>query len=140
MISLTSKELLKRLPQNHNSKASTLQHSDFFKVQLSHLNMTTGETIVLTICDLCQQSDVSALNTLSRFVITFFPRSKCLLISWLQSLSSVILETKKRKGISYPFLAFLLPLHPTHLSHHRTLSGAPCTIQQLPASSLFFTW
>ena len=74
---------LKSLLQHHSSKALILQHSAFFIVQLSHLFMTTGKTIALTILDLCRQSDVSAFfflmsllfNTLSRLVITFFPRS-----------------------------------------------------------------
>ena len=72
---------LKSLLQNHNSKASILQHSAFFMVQLSHPYMTAGKTIVLTFV-----GKVMSLlfNALSRFVITFLPRSKCLLISWLQ--------------------------------------------------------
>ena len=73
---------VKSLLQHHSSKASILWCSDFFMVQLSHPHMTTGKTIALT------------KGTLSRFEITFLPKRKCFLISWLQSLSSVILETK----------------------------------------------
>ena len=69
-------------------------------VQLLHLYMTTGNTIALTYTDFCQQSDVSSFNTLSRFVIAFLPRSKCLLISWLQSPSAVILQPKKIKSVT----------------------------------------
>ena len=70
-------------------------------VQLSHPYMTTGKTIALTIyTDLCRQSDVSAFNTLSRFVIGFLPKSRHLLISWLQSPAAVILEPKKIKSIT----------------------------------------
>ena len=88
---------LKSLLQQHSSKASILQHSAFFTVQLSHPYMTTGKTIVLT-----RQTFVGIVisllfNMLSRVVITFLPRSKCL-ISWLQSPSVVILETKKIKS------------------------------------------
>ena len=86
---------LKSLLQHHISKASILQHSAFFTVQLSHPYMTTGKTIALT-----RQTSVGKvmsllLNILSRLVITFLPRSKRLLISWLQSPSAVILEPPK---------------------------------------------
>ena len=90
---------LKSLLQYHSSKASVLWRSAFFMVQLSHLYMTTGKTIA-DYMDLCWQSDISAFNTLSRFVIVFLPRSKCLLISWLQSPSAVILELKKIKSVT----------------------------------------
>ena len=86
---------LKSLLQHHSSKASTLQHTAFFTVQLSHPYMTTGKTIALT-----RQTFVgkvmSLFNMLSRLVITFLPRSKHLLISWLQSPSAVILELKNK--------------------------------------------
>ena len=89
---------LKSLLQHHSLKASILQCSAFFMVQLSHLYITTGKAIALTI-----QTSVSKLmsllfNTLSRFVISFLPRSKHLLISWLQTLSTVILEPKEIKS------------------------------------------
>ena len=86
---------LKSLLQHHNSKASILQHSAFFTVQLSHPYMTTGKTIALARWTFVGKGMSLLLNMLSRLVITFLPRSKCLLISWLQSQSAVILEPKK---------------------------------------------
>ena len=86
---------LKSLLQHHSSKASILQGSAFFIVQLSHPYMTTGKTIALTRWKFVCKVMSLLLNMLSRLVITFLPRSKCLLISWLQSSSSVILEPPK---------------------------------------------
>ena len=86
---------LKSLLQHHSSKASILQRSRFFTVQLSHPYMTTGKTIDLTRRTLVGKVMSLLLNMLSRLVITFLPRSKHLLISWLQSPSAVILEPKK---------------------------------------------
>ena len=86
---------LKSLLQHHSSKASILRHSAFFTVQLSHPYMTTGKTIALTSQTFVGKVMSLLLNMLSRLVITFLPRSKCLLISWLQSPSAVILEPKK---------------------------------------------
>ena len=83
---------LKSLLQHHSSKASILQQSAFFTVQLSHPYMTTGKTIVLTRRTFVGKVMSLLLNMLSRLVITFLPRSKHLLISWLQSPSAVILE------------------------------------------------
>ena len=83
---------LKSLLQCHSSKASILQHSAFFTVQLSHPYMTTGKTIALTRQAFVGKVISLLLNMLSRLVITFLPRSKPLLISWLQSPSAVILE------------------------------------------------
>ena len=83
---------LKSLLQPHNSKASILQHSAFFMVQLSYPHMTTGKTIVLTRHNFVIKMMSLLFNTLSRFVIAFLPRSKHLLISWLQSPSAVVLE------------------------------------------------
>ena len=77
--------ILKSLLQHHNSKASVLQHSAFFMVQLSHLYMTTGKTIALTRQTFVRKTVSLFFNMLSRFVIAFLPRSKRLLISWLQS-------------------------------------------------------
>ena len=88
---------LKSLLQHHSSKASILMCSAFFIVQLSHPYMTTGKTIVLTRQTFVDKVMSLLFNMLSRLVITFLPRSKCLLISWLQSPSAVILEPKKRK-------------------------------------------
>ena len=84
--------------QQHSSKASILRHSAFFTVQLSHPYMTTGKTIALTRWTLVGEVMSLLLNMLSRLVITFLPRSKRLLISWLQSPSAVILEPQKIKS------------------------------------------
>ena len=88
---------LKSLPQHHSSKASILRRSALFTVQLSHPYMTTGKTIALTIWTFVGKVMSLLLNMLSRLVITFLPRSKRLLISWLQSPSAVILEPPKNK-------------------------------------------
>ena len=96
---LAVQRTLESLLQHHNSKASVLWDSAFFMVQLSHLYMTTGKTIALTIWTFVGKVR-SLLNLLSRFVIAFLPRSKHLLISWLQSLSAVILEPKKKKSVT----------------------------------------
>ena len=100
---------LKSLFQQHNFKASILQHSAFFMVQLSHLYMTTGKTIALTIQTFVGKVMSLPFNMLSRCVIAFLPRGKCLLISWLQSPSVVILEPKKIKSVTVstfsPFLS-----------------------------------
>ena len=89
---------LKSLLQHHSSKASILQCSAFFTVQLSHPYVTTGKTVPLTRRTFVGKVTSLLLNTLSRSVITFLPRSKHLLISWLQSPSAVILEPKKIKS------------------------------------------
>ena len=89
---------LKSLIQHHSSKASILLHSAFFIVQLSHPYMTTGKTIALTRRTFVDKVMPLFFNMLSRLVITFLPRSKCLLISWLQSPSAVILEPRKIKS------------------------------------------
>ena len=89
---------LKSLLQHHSSKASILQHSAFFTVQLSYPYMTTGKTIALTRWIFVGKVMSLLLNMLSRLVITFLPRSKHLLISWLQSPSAVILEPQKIKS------------------------------------------
>ena len=86
---------LKSLLQHHSSKASILQHSALFTVQLLHPYMTIGKTIALTRRTLVSKVMCLLLNILSRLVITFLPRSKRLLISWLQSPSAVIWEPKK---------------------------------------------
>ena len=89
---------LKSLLQHHSSKPSILRHSAFFIVQLSHPYMTTGKTIALTRQTFVDKVMSLLFNMLSRLVITFIPRSKRLLISWLQSPSAVILEPKKIKS------------------------------------------
>ena len=89
---------LKSLLQHHSSKVSILRRSAFFTVQLSHPYMTTGKTIALTRRTLVGKVMSLFLNILSRLVITFLPRSKRLLISWLQSPSAVILEPPRIKS------------------------------------------
>ena len=89
--------ILKSLLQHHSSKASILQRSAFFIVQLSHPYMTTGKTMALTRRTFVAKVMSLLFNMLSRLVITFLPRSKRVLISWLQSPSAVILEPKKIK-------------------------------------------
>ena len=88
---------LRSLLQHHSSKASNPQCSTFFMVQFSHPCMTTGEIIALTTQTFVSKLMSLLFNMLSGFVIAFLPRSKGLLISWLQSLSTVILEPKKIK-------------------------------------------
>ena len=87
---------LKSLLQHHSPKASILQRSAFFIVKLSHAYMTTGKTIALTRWTFVDKVMSLLFNMLSRLVITFLPRSKCLLISWLQSPSAVILEPQNK--------------------------------------------
>ena len=89
---------LKSLLQYHSSKASILQYSAFFTVQLSHPYMTTGKTIALTRRTFVGKVMSLLFNMLSRLVITFLPRSKRLLISWPQSPSAMILEPKRMKS------------------------------------------
>ena len=91
---------LKNLLQHHSSKASILQCSAFFMVQLSHPNMTTGKTIALTRRTFLGKLISLLFNMLLRLVIAFLPRSKHLLISWLQSPPAVILEPKKIKSLT----------------------------------------
>ena len=97
---LTVQGTLKSLLQYHSSEASVLWHSVFFLVQLSHPYMTIGKTIALTRWMFVGKVTSLHFSILSRFVITFLPRSKQLLISWLQSPSSVILESKKAKSVT----------------------------------------
>ena len=92
---LSVQGILKESSQHHSSKASIFQCSAFFTVQLSHPYMTTGKTIALTRRTFAGKVISLLFNTLPRLVITFLPRSKRLLISWLQSPSAVILEPKK---------------------------------------------
>ena len=101
---------LKNLLQHHNSKASVLQHSAFFMVQLSHLYMTTGKNIPLTVQNFVSKVIYLVFNMLSRLVITFLPRSKRLLNSCLQSPSAVTLEPMKIKSVTASTLSpFYLP-------------------------------
>ena len=96
---LATQGTIKSLLQCHSSKASILQHSAFFIVQLSHPYMTTGKTRALTIWTFVSKMMSLLFNMLLKFVIAFLPRSKRLLISWLQSTSAGILEPKKIKSV-----------------------------------------
>ena len=104
---LAVQDTLKSLLQYHSSKASTLRYSAFFTVQLSHSYMTTGKTIALTRRTFVGKVMSLLLNMLSRLVITFLPRSKHLLILWLQSPSAVILEPPSLT--LFPLFPHLLP-------------------------------
>ena len=102
---------LKSLLQHHSSKTSVLRHSAFLMVQLSHPYMTTRKTIAFTAWNFVSQVMSLLVNTLSRFLIAFLPRSKCLLILWLQLLYIVILEPKKIKCVTVSSCPPLLPFH-----------------------------
>ena len=91
---------LKSLLQHHSSKASILWDSAFLTLQISHPYMTPGKTIALTIQTFVSKVTSLVFNTLSMFVIACLPRSKCLLISWLQSPSAVVLEPKEIKSVT----------------------------------------
>ena len=106
---LAVQRTLKSLLQHHSSKASILWRSAFFTVQLSHPYMTTGKTIALTRRTLVGKVMSLLLNMLSRLVIAFLPRSKHLLISWLQSLSAVIVEPKEIRSVSFHCVPIYLP-------------------------------
>ena len=106
---LAVQETLKNRLQHHSSKASILQHSAFFIVQLSHPYMTTGKTITLSRQTFVGKVMSLFFNMLSRLVITFLPRSKRLLILWLQSPSAVILEPPPNK-VSHCFHCFSIYL------------------------------
>ena len=101
---------LKSLLQHHSSKASILWGSAFFIVQLSHSYMTTGKTIAVTTWTSVGKVMSLLLNMLSRLVITFLPRSKHLLISWLWSPSAVILEPKKIKSVTVFIVSHLFAM------------------------------
>ena len=101
---------LKSLLQHHSSKASILWYSAFFTAQLSHPYMTTGKTIALTRQTLVGKVMSLLLNILSRLVITFLPRTKRLLISWLQSPSAVTLEPPKIKSDTVSTVSPLFPM------------------------------
>ena len=100
--------MLKSLLQHHSSKASILQCSAFFMVQLSHPYMTTGKTLVLTRQTFVSKVTSLLFNMLPKLSIAFLPRSKCLLISWLQSPSTVILEPKKIDSHCFHWLPIYL--------------------------------
>ena len=108
---------LKSLLHHHSSKPSILRHPAFFTVQLSHPYMMTGKTIVLTRRTFVGKVMSLLLNMLSRLVITFLPMSKCLLISWLQSPSAVILEPKKIVCHGFPCFPIYFPWSDGPRSH-----------------------
>ena len=101
---------LKSLLQHHSSKASILQHSAFFMVQLSHSYMTAGKMTALTIWTFVGKVISLLFNMLFRFVIAFLPRRKCLLISWLLSLFIVILEPKKIRSVTVSIFSHLFAM------------------------------
>ena len=101
---------LRSFLQHHSSKVSVLWCSVFFMVLLSHPYITTGKTIALTIGTFVDKETSLLFNMLSRFVIVFLPRSKCLLISWLQSPSAVILEPKKISLSLFPLFPHLFAM------------------------------
>ena len=96
---------LKSLLQYYSSKASIFRHSAFFIVQLSHPYMTIDKAIALTIWTFVGKVMSLFFNMLSKFIIAFLPRNKCLSISWLQSPSAVILEPKKIKSVTVSFVS-----------------------------------
>ena len=102
--------ILKSLLQHHSSKASVLQCSTFFIVQLSHPYVTTGKTIALTRWTFVGKVMSLLFNMPSRLVIAFLPRSKYLLISWLQSSSAVILEPPKIKSVTVATVPYLFAM------------------------------
>ena len=106
---LAVKETLKSLLQHHSSKALILQHSAFFMVQLSHPYMTTGKNIALNRQTVGKVVPL-LFNMLSRLVIAFLPRSKCLSILWLQSPSAVILEPSKLKALTISIVSHLFAM------------------------------
>ena len=104
----------KSLLQHHSSKASNLWCSAFFMVQISHPYMTTGKTIALTRWTFVSKGMSPLFNMMSRLVIAFLPRGKCILISWLQSPSAVILEPRKIKSVT----VFIVPPSISLFPHH----------------------
>ena len=133
---------LKSLLQHHSLKASILRCSAFFTIQLSHPYMTTGKTIALTRRTFVGKAMSLLFNMLSRLVITFLPRSKHILISWLQSPSSVILEPPKIKSDTVstvsPSICHDHYLIPKRFHHLQTLS--PIRKQSLPISRPTISW
>ena len=107
---LTVQGTLKSLLQHHSSKASILQCSAFFIVQLSHSHMTTGKTMALTRWTFVGKEMSQLSNVLSRLVILLLPRSKRLLISWLQRPSALILEPKKIKSLIVSIVSHLFAM------------------------------
>ena len=126
---------LKSLILYHSSKPSILRRSAFFIVQLSHPYMTTGKTIALTRQNFVGKVMSLLFNMLSRLIITFLPRSKPLLISWLQSPSAVILEPPKIKSATVSTVSPSI----CHEGHQSALNRVPCAIEYVLTSYLFYT-
>ena len=147
-IFLAIQEILKDLLQHHRSKASILRHSTFFMVQLSHPYMTTGKTIALTRWTFVGKVMSLLFNMLSSLVIALLPGSMCLLISWLQSLSAVTLEPKKKVCHFFHCFSIYLPwIHRTRchdlcfwmLSIKPAFSLSSFTFIRRPFSSSLFS-
>ena len=126
---------LKSLLQQHSTKASILRCSAFFIVQLSHPWMTTGKTIALTRQTFAGKVMSLLFNMLSRLVTTFLPRSKRLLISWLQSPSAVILEPKKIKSHCFHCFPIYLPYNDE--TRYHDLRIFECWVLSQPFTLLF---
>ena len=124
---------LKSLFQHHSSKASVLWHSAFFIVQLSHPYMTTRKTIALTRWTLVDKVMSLLFNMLPRLVITYLPRSKCFLISWLKSPSAVILESKRIKS------ATVFTVSPSNCHEVMGLDAMTLVFWMLSFKPTFFT-
>ena len=107
---LAVQRILKSLLQHHSSKTSILRRSTFFTVQLLHIYMTTGKTIAVTRRTFVCKVMSLLFNMLSQLVIAFLPRSKHLLISWLQSPSAVILEPRKIKSVTVSIVSLLFAM------------------------------
>ena len=130
---LAVQETLKSLLQHHSSKASILQRSTFFIVQLSHPYMTAGKTIALTRWTFVSKVMSLLFNMLSRLVIVFLPRSKCPLISWLQSPSAVILEPWKIKSVTVSIVS-------PSICHEVMGPDAMIWRREWQTTSLFLPW
>ena len=115
----------KSLLQHHSSKASILRCSAFFIVQLSHPYMTSGKTITLTRWTFVGKVMSLLFNVLSRLVIAFLPRSKCLLISWLQSPSAVIFSSVQFSSVQFTRSVVSDSLRPHELQHTRPPCPSP---------------
>ena len=109
---LATQGTLKSLLHHHSSKVSIFWDSAFLSVQVSHPYLPTGKTIALTICTFVGKVMSLLFNTLSRFVIAVLLTSKCLLISWLQSPSTMILEPKKIKFLTVSIVSYLFAITP----------------------------
>ena len=131
---------LSSLVQHHCSKASFLQHSAFFMVQLSHQCITTTKTIALAIWTFVSTVMSLLFNMLSRLVIAFLPRSKCLLFSWLQPPSVVILEPPEIKSVPVPTFPHLFAMKWWDLLHSVGRSLGPSMLPQWHHSLLYYGW